>query len=200
MSKLLSIAALVQVASFPCLKCSNHLVTSLPISSIHTALQSPSLLLSSIYHPVNPGSNQVSLTAWSRQVTHSPKLNSSARCSSSSKPPAIPLPSSAFYIHSPFLFFQQTTYLPFMVQAIHGIPSFFFFVLNTHSSFKAHLKYNPFFDSFLNFAHSPQQMIGSLLVLLLALSTWHCRERSIQLSPSKDCSVNLWSDRASDTQ
>lgn len=173
MSKLLSIVALVQAASIPSLKCSNHLVTSLPISSIHTALQSPSLLLSSIYHPVNPGSNQVSLTAWSRQVTHSPKLNSSARCSSSSKPPAIPLRSSAFYIHSPFLFFQWTTYYlawfrPFM--ECHP----FFSVLNIYSSFRAHLKYNPFFESFLNFAHSPQQMIGSLLVLFLALSTWHC--------------------------
>ena len=112
MSKLLSIAASVQATSIPCLKCSNHLVTSLPLSSVHTALQSPSLLLSSICHPVNPGSNQVSLTAWSHQVTHSPKVNSSARCSSSSKPPTIPLPSSAFYIHSPFLFFQWTTYLP----------------------------------------------------------------------------------------
>ena len=114
---------------------------------------------------VNPGSNQVSLTAWSHQVTHSPKVNSSARCSSSSKPPTIPLPSSAFYIHSPFPFFQWTTYLPHHGSGHSWNPILFF---------KAHLKYDPFFESFLNFAHSPQQMIGSLLVLFLALSTWHC--------------------------
>lgn len=165
MSKLLSIAASVQATSIPCLKRSNHLVTSLPLSSVHTALQSPSLLLSSICHPVNPGSNQVSLTAWSHQVTHSPKVNSSARCSSSSKPPTIPLPSSAFYIHSPFPFFQWITYLPHHGSGHSWNPILFF---------KAHLKYDPFFESFLNFAHSPQQMIGSLLVLFLALSTWHC--------------------------
>lgn len=110
-SKLLSIAASVQATSILCLKCSNHLVISLPLSSVHTVLQSPSLLLSSICRPVNPGSNQVRLTAWSHQVTHSRKVNSSARCSSS-KPPTISLPSSAFYIHSPFLVFQRTMYLP----------------------------------------------------------------------------------------
>lgn len=142
-SKLLSVAALVQALSIPCLKRCNHLAT-LPHSPCpqHTALQSPSLLLRSIYHSVNPRI-QSGQSNYRKRPTVPPNQTPQHGVQAPLSPP----PSS----HPPLL--STSTALCYSSNKPHvftclgsgyswnAIP--YFSVLNTYSSFKAHLKYHP---------------------------------------------------------
>ena len=170
MSKLLSVVALVQAFSIPCLKRCNHLATPLPMPITHTLLSNPHLSYSDPSTTLSTHrSNRVSLTTWSGQLF--PGTNSSAWCSSSSKSPTILPPPSALYIHSPLLFFQQTTcfHLPWFRLFVECHP--LFLCLEHLFILQGPCGISPFTELFLNFTHSPQQMSGSLVVPFLALST-----------------------------